>query len=53
MADINLNLKNSGIMQKNIMEYKEQIEIIHKDLHRRANDKRDFVRMDRITNELR
>lgn len=49
MADISLNLKNSGITQKNILEYKEQIEIIHKDLHRRANDKKDFARMDRTT----
>ncbi|MCI8412261.1 MAG: glucose-6-phosphate isomerase [Clostridia bacterium] len=43
MADISLNLKNSGITQKSILEYKEQVEIIHKDLHRRANDKKDFV----------
>lgn len=25
------------------MEYKAQVEIIHKDLHRRANDEKDFV----------
>ena len=43
MSDINLNLKNSGITQKNIMEYKEQVEIIHKDLHRRANDEKYLV----------
>ena len=43
MADISLNLKNSGITMKNIMEYKEQVENIHKDLHRRANDEKDFV----------
>ena len=43
MAEIKLNLKNSGITQKNIMEYKEQVENIHKDLHRRADDKNDFV----------
>jgi len=52
MADISLNLKNSGISQKNILEYKEQVEIIHKDLHRRANDKKDFARMGRITKKL-
>ena len=28
---------------KSIMEYKEQVENIHKDLHRRANDEKDFV----------
>ncbi len=43
MADISLNLKNSGITMKSIMEYKEQVENIHKDLHRRANDEKDFV----------
>ncbi len=43
MAEISLNLKNSGITMKNIMEYKKQVENIHKDLHRRANDKKDFV----------
>ena len=43
MADIKLNLKNSGITQKSILEYREQVEIIHKDLHRRANDEKDFV----------
>lgn len=43
MAEIKLNLKNSGIAQKSILAYKEQVENIHKDLHRRANDKNDFV----------
>lgn len=43
MGQISLNLGNSGITQKNIMEYKEQVENIHKDLHRRANDEKDFV----------
>ena len=43
MAGIKLDLKNTGISQKSIMEYKEQVENIHKDLHRRANDENDFV----------
>lgn len=43
MAEIKLDLKNTGITQKNILEYKEQVENIHKDLHRRANDEEDFV----------
>ena len=34
MAEIKLNLKNSGITQKSIMEYKAQVENIHKDLHK-------------------
>ena len=33
MAEISLNLKNSGITMKNIMEYKEQVEkILEEDL---------------------
>ena len=43
MAGIKVNLKNSGITEKTISEYKEQAENIHKDLHRRANDEKDFV----------
>lgn len=43
MAEIKLNLKNSEITQKSILEYKEQVENIHKDLHSRANNEKDFV----------
>ena len=43
MVNISLNLKNTVITQKSILEYKEQVENIHKDLHRRANDENDFV----------
>ena len=43
MAEIKLNLKNSGITQKSIIEYKAQVENIHKDLHRRADEENDFV----------
>ncbi len=43
MANINLNLKHTGITKKTILTYKEQVENIHKDLHRRASDEKDFV----------
>ena len=43
MSGIKLNLKNIGISQKSIMEYKEQVENIHKELHKRTNDEKDFV----------
>ena len=43
MANLKLDLKNSGITEKTILEYKEQVENIHKELHRRANDEKDFV----------
>jgi len=41
--EIKIDLKNSGIEQKEIMKYKEQVENIHKDLHRRKDDEKDFV----------
>ena len=43
MSSVKLNLKNTGITQKSIMEYKQQVENIHKELHKRANDEKDFV----------
>lgn len=43
MSWIKLNLKNTGISEKSIMEYKEQVENIHKELHQKANDEKDFV----------
>ena len=43
MSGIKLNLKNTGISQKSIMEYKEQVENNHKELHKNANDEKDFV----------
>ena len=43
MSDISLELKESGITKKTIMEYKDKVEIIHKSLHGRANDVNDFV----------
>ena len=43
MDGVKLSLKNSGITKKTIMEYKEHVENIHKDLHHRANDVSDFV----------
>ena len=41
MDGIKLNLKNTGVSKKNILEYKEQVENIHKELlaikHTRSN----------------
>lgn len=48
MLDVKLSLEHSGIVQKSLLEYKEEVENIHKDLHRRANDESDFARMARI-----
>ena len=41
--EIKVNLENTGIDKKQIMEYREQVENIHKDLHRRSNLDDDFV----------
>ena len=40
---IKLNLKNTKMDQIEIMKYKEKVENIHKDLHRRSDDESDFV----------
>ena len=45
MSEIKLDLKNTGISQTLILEYKEQIEKIHDELNRRANNEKDFVRI--------
>ena len=43
MKNLNIDLKNTGITEKSIMEYKKQVAKIHNDLHKRANDENDFV----------
>ena len=43
MAELKLNLKNAGITKKALIEYQEQVEEIHKELHKRAGDEKDFV----------
>jgi glucose-6-phosphate isomerase len=43
MAGIKVNLDECGIEKKEIMKYKEQVENIHKDLHKRADYENDFV----------
>ena len=43
MSNIKLNLNNSNVGIKSILEYRQQVETIHKELHKRANDEKDFV----------
>ncbi|MBQ2835261.1 MAG: glucose-6-phosphate isomerase [Clostridia bacterium] len=43
MLNLKLNLKHAGVEQKAIMQYKERVEEIHQELHKRANDENDFV----------
>jgi len=43
MLEIKLNLENTGIEPQEILEYKQVVENIHKDLHGRAHNENDFV----------
>ena len=43
MSNLTLNFKDSGITTKTILEYKKKVEVIHEQLHKRANDEEDFV----------
>ena len=43
MLNLKLNLKNTGVDQKAVMKYKEKVEQIHEELHKRANDEKDFI----------
>ena len=43
MLEVKLNLENSGVEPQEILSYKQEVENIHKDLHRRAHDENDFV----------
>ena len=40
---VDLKLKNTKITEKELLKYKKQVESIHKDLNKRAKDKKDFV----------
>ena len=43
MLEVKLNLDNSGVQPQEILEYKEEVENIHKNLHGRAHSESDFV----------
>ena len=43
MKNLSIDLKNTKIADNEIMEYKKDIERIHKELHKRSNDEKDFV----------
>ena len=43
MLEIKLNLENAEIEPQEILEYKQVVENIHKDLHGRAHNENDFV----------
>ncbi len=43
MLNLKLNLKYAGVEQKSIMQYKEKVEQIHQELHKRAKNPNDSV----------
>lgn len=43
MGNIKVNFKNTRIFEKSVMEYADKIVQIHKELHEKANDKKEFL----------
>ena len=43
MKNLDVNFEYTGITEKEILEYKKKVEIIHKNLHKRIEDENDFV----------
>lgn len=43
MSNIKLDISNTKIPMENIMEYKQKVENIHKTLHEKANDEKEFL----------
>ena len=42
MGDIKVDLKNAKVFEKNVMKYSEQVKEIHKKLHEKASDEKEF-----------
>ncbi len=43
MSNVKLDYSNTKIPKEDILEYKQQVEIIHKELHEKANDENEFL----------
>lgn len=43
MKKLSVDLKNTGISDKTIMEYKTKVAKVHDELHKRVTDEKDFV----------
>ena len=43
MKNLNINFENTGITEKEMLEYRKKVELIHKGLHQRTGDEKDFV----------
>ena len=52
MDNIKVNFDNVDVTEKNIMKYAEEVEKVHDELHKKANNPKEFFRMDGITNQV-
>ena len=43
MDNIKVNFDNVDVTEKNIMKYAEEVEKIHDELHKKANDPKEFL----------
>ena len=43
MSNLKLDFSNTNIKESKIMKYKEQVEDIHKELHAKSNDEKEFL----------
>ena len=43
MQNVKLNLKYSTVSEKELMKYADQVELIHEELHQKANYKSEFL----------
>lgn len=43
MPNIKLNIENSGIDLKKIMEYSKNVEEVHEELHSKKDDENEFL----------
>ena len=43
MSNIKLDISNTGVPMNNILEYAKKVEEIHKDLHAKKDDEKEFL----------
>ena len=46
MSNVKVEFKYSGINDKDILKYKSEVTNIIKELHKKADDEKEFVRME-------
>lgn len=43
MGNVKVSLKNAKVFEKNVMEYADKVVDIHKELHKKSKDKKEFL----------